>query len=36
MKIYTAEITGYGGMAGNHEKVMRVDYGRMKLKRGAI
>lgn len=32
MKIYTAGIIGYGGMAGNHEKVMRVDYDRMKLK----
>ncbi len=32
MKIYTAAIIGYGGMAGNHEKVMRVDYDRMKLK----
>ena len=32
MKIYKAGIIGYGGMAGNHEKVMRVDYDRMKLK----
>ena len=32
MKVYTAGIIGYGGMAGNHEKVMRVDYDRMKLK----
>lgn len=32
MKTYTAGIIGYGGMAGNHEKVMRVDYDRMKLK----
>lgn len=32
MKTYTAGIIGYGGMAGNHEKVMRVDYERMKLK----
>ena len=32
MKKYTAAIIGYGGMAGNHEKVMRVDYDRMKLK----
>ena len=31
MKTYTAGIIGYGGMAGNHEKVMRVDYDRMKL-----
>ncbi len=32
MKIYKAALIGYGGMAGNHEKVMRVDYERMKLK----
>ena len=32
MKQYTAAIIGYGGMAGHHEKVMRVDYDRMKLK----
>lgn len=32
MKVYTAAIIGYGGMAGHHEKVMRVDYDRMKLK----
>lgn len=31
-KKYTAAIIGYGGMAGHHEKVMRVDYDRMKLK----
>ena len=32
MKTYTAAIIGYGGMAGHHEKVMRVDYNRMSLK----
>lgn len=32
MKTYKAGIIGYGGMAGHHEKVMRVDYDRMKLK----
>lgn len=32
MRVYKAGIIGYGGMAGNHEKVMRVDYDRMKLK----
>lgn len=32
MKIYKAAIIGYGGMAGHHEKVMRVDYDRLKLK----
>lgn len=32
MKIYKAGIIGYGGMAGHHEKVMRVDYDRLKLK----
>ena len=32
MKIYQAALIGYGGMAGHHEKVMRVDYDRMKLK----
>lgn len=32
MRVYTAGIIGYGGMAGHHEKVMRVDYDRMKLK----
>lgn len=31
-KIYKAALIGYGGMAGHHEKVMRVDYDRMKLK----
>lgn len=32
MNIYKAALIGYGGMAGHHEKVMRVDYDRMKLK----
>lgn len=32
MKVYTAAIIGYGGMAGHHERVMRIDYDRMKLK----
>ena len=32
MKTYKAGIIGYGGMAGHHEKVMRVDYDSMKLK----
>ncbi len=32
MKVYTAALLGYGGMAGHHERILRAEYDRMNLK----